>query len=76
VLHRDVAVFVGGRAAQQCNVDMERLVPQPFPAVDLDQLDEIFARGRALPAAAVPRIDERMGPVCVTSPAGRPPARA
>ena len=58
VFHGDVAVFVGGGAAQQCDVDPERLVAQPFLAIDRHQLDQIVPGARALPSAQLPRIHE------------------
>ena len=58
LLHGDVAVFVGGRAAQQRDVDRERLVAQPFLAIDRHQLDQVLLGAGALPSAQLPRIDE------------------
>ena len=59
VLHRDVAVGVGGRAANEADVDRERLVEQVFLAADRHQRDEVFLRARVDLAAAVARVDER-----------------
>ena len=48
---------VGGRGADQRDVDRGRPVEQPLLAFDLDQLDEVLGgRGVDL-AAAEPRID-------------------
>ena len=58
MLHSDVAVFVGRRAAQQHDIDRERLVAQPFLAIDGHQLDQIILGASALPSTALPRIDE------------------
>ena len=58
MLHRDVAVLVGGGAAHQRDVDMEGLEEQIFLAVDRREFDEVFGRPFALPAAAMARIDE------------------
>ena len=60
LLHRDVAVLVGGRAAQERDVDRHRLEEQPFLAGEVDHLDEIGRRARALPRALLARVDERV----------------
>ena len=57
-LHRDVAGGIGGGAADQGDVDRERLVEQPLLAVDLDQPDEILGGACVDLAAALARIDE------------------
>ena len=62
LFHRDVAVFVGGGAAQQRDIDRERLEAQPFLAVDMHQLDEHLFRRRTLTRALLTRIDERAEP--------------
>ncbi len=60
LLHRHVAVLVGGRAAQERDVDRHRLEEQPLLAGEVDDLDEIGRRARALPRALLARIDERV----------------
>ena len=60
-----------GRAADERDVDRERLVEQPFLAVDLEQLDEVLGRHAVELAALLARIDE--GAQC--RPCERRPAR-
>ena len=61
-LHRDVAVGIGGRAADHADVDRERPVEQVLLAVERHQRDEVVGgRGVDL-AAAEARIDERAEP--------------
>ena len=58
LLHRDVAVLVGGRAAQERDVDRERLEEQPFLAGEGHDLDEVGGvRGLCRPPPLA-RIDE------------------
>ena len=44
MLHGDVAVLVGGRTAQQGDVDLERLVEQPLAPGQLHNFDEVLGR--------------------------------
>jgi hypothetical protein len=59
VLHRQVAVGVGGRRADDPDLDRKRLVEEHLLAVDLHQADEVVLRRRVDLAAALARIDER-----------------
>jgi hypothetical protein len=74
VLHRDVAVLVGGRAAQQDDVHGEGLEAQPLLSGDRHQLDQVVGCLSALPGTQ-PGADRRRcgGPSSVMSP-GRPAA--
>src|SRR3954447_167739 len=56
LFHGDVAVRIGGRAADDANVDREGAVEEEFLAVDLDQPDDIVLSALVDLAAAVPRI--------------------
>ena len=58
-LHRDVAVGIGRRTADQRNVDRERLVEKPLLAIDVHHAHEFFGRARVDPSAARPGIDKR-----------------
>jgi hypothetical protein len=58
VLDRDVAVLVGGGAADQRHVDPRRAVEQPLLAVEVDALDDLLGGGRIELAALDARIDE------------------
>ncbi len=58
LLHRHVALLVGGRAAQDHDVERERLEAQPVLAVDAQELDDLLARRLVLSAAELARIDE------------------
>ena len=58
VLHGDVAVLVRGGAADERNVDVERLEEQVVLAVDLHEFDQIVRGLQALPPAVEARIDE------------------
>ena len=60
--HGDVAGGIGGGAADQRDVDRERLVAQPGLALDLGQLDEVLRRDRVELAAAQARVDEGAKP--------------
>ena len=62
LLHGDVAVLVRGRAAQEADVDRERLVEQELLAPERHELDEVLGRAPALAAAAVARVDEGVEP--------------
>ena len=58
---RSIVMLPSGSAvvpADERDVDRERLVEQPFLAVDLDQPDELFRRRRVDLAAVLARIDE------------------
>ena len=57
-LHAEVAGGVGGGGADEGDVDRERLVEQPFLAVELDQADELLGRGGVDLAARLARVDE------------------
>ena len=57
-LHGDVAVGVGGGAADDADVDREGLVEQVLLAVDRHQRDQVLGGARVELAAAVARIDE------------------
>ena len=57
-LRRDVAVRVGGGAAQESDVEREAAVEQPLLAVDLHHPDEVFGGDGVDLAALEPRIDE------------------
>ena len=59
LLHRDVAVDVGGRAADDGDIDVEALVEEIFFAADLDELDEVLLRNAVDLPPAQARIDER-----------------
>ena len=61
-LHGDVAGGIGGRAAQQRDLNRKRLVAQPLLAADLDQFHQIFVRALVEFAAAETRIDEGAHP--------------
>jgi hypothetical protein len=56
--HRDVAVGIGGRAADDPDVDRERLVEEVLDAADGHQLDELLGRAGVELAAAEARVDE------------------
>jgi hypothetical protein len=58
VLHRQVAVGVGGRRADDPDLNRERLVEEHLLAVDLHHADEVVLRRRVDLAAAVARVDE------------------
>ena len=58
-LHRHVAVRVGGRAADDADVDRKGPVEQVLLAVDFDQRHQILGRALVDLAAAEARIDER-----------------
>ena len=57
-LHADIAVGVGGGAADDRDVDRDRLVEQPLAAVDLHHPDEIARADRVELAATLARVDE------------------
>ena len=56
-LHREVAVLVGGRAADDRDVDREGVEQQPFAVADRDDLDEVVGRPGVLLAAGLARVD-------------------
>ena len=58
-LHRQVAVLVGGRAADDRDVDREGVEQQPFAAAQRDDLDEVLGRPGVLLAAGLARVDVR-----------------
>jgi len=58
VFHRDVAILVGAGPSYQRDVNMEGLEKQILLAADGGELDEIFGRPLALPAASEARVDE------------------
>ena len=58
-LHRDVAVRVGGGAADDGDMDRERLVEQEVLAADAQQRAQVLGGALVELAAAVARIDER-----------------
>ena len=60
--HGDVAVLVGGGAAQQGGVDGEGVVEEPVPPGEVDELDEVFAGAGVELAAGVARVDEGAQP--------------
>src|SRR5262249_32616158 len=62
LFHADVAVGVGGRAADDADVDREGAVEQELLAVDLDQPDDIVLGALVDLAAAVPRIGKGSEP--------------
>ncbi len=57
-LHREVAALVRGGRPDHRDVDRERLVEQDLLAAEGQELDQVVDRTRALPAAAVARVDE------------------
>jgi len=60
-LHGDVAVRVGGRAAQECHIQpLERLVEEVLLAADGHQLDAVLGGLVVDLSAAVARVDERV----------------
>ncbi|MEZ5861283.1 MAG: hypothetical protein R3D28_20285 [Geminicoccaceae bacterium] len=62
VLHRDVAALVGRGAADDRDIDRKAAEEQVLLAPDGDELDQVLGRARALPAAAVARVDEGVEP--------------
>ena len=62
LLHRDVAVGIGGRSADDADVDRECPIEEKLLALDLDQPDQILLGAFVDLAAAVARIDERSEP--------------
>ena len=62
LLHRDVAVGIGGRAADDPDIDRERLVEQVVGAADRHQLDDVLGGARVELAAAEARVDEGAQP--------------
>ena len=69
-LHRQVAVLVGGRAADHGDVDRERVEQQPLAAAQCDDLDEVLGR----PAFCLPPVWR--GSTYVPEPDVRHEARA
>ena len=57
-LHCDVALRIGRRAAQDRDLDRERLVEHPRFASDRQQLDEVLRRPGVELAPALTRVDE------------------
>ncbi len=60
LFHRHVSILVRGRSAQEGDVDRHRLEEEPFLAGEIDDLDEIRRRARALPRTLLAGIDERV----------------
>ena len=58
LFHRDVAVAVGGGAADDRDIDRKRLVEQPLLAVDLHQPHQLFGGACIELAATIGRVDE------------------
>ena len=58
LFHRDVAVMVGGGAADDRDVDRKRLVEQPWLAIDFDQPHQLFGGAGIELAAAIRGVDE------------------
>ncbi len=58
-LHRQVAVLVRCRPTDDGHVDRERVIEQPFPPTQADDLDEVLGRPRVLLAPGQPWIDIR-----------------
>ena len=58
LLHRDVAVVVGGGSPDNRDVDRKRLVEQPRFAIDFDQPHQFFRGTRIQLSTAVGRVDE------------------
>src|SRR5260221_3172615 len=58
-LHRQVAVLVGGRAANDGEIHREGVEQEPLPAAEGDDLDEVLGRPGVLLAARLARIDVR-----------------
>ena len=58
LFHRHVAILVGGRTAQKCDVDRHRLEEQPFLPGEGDDFYEIQWRTGTLPGALLSWIDE------------------
>jgi len=57
-LHGDIAVRIAGGPPDQCDVDGERLIAQPFLTIDLHNPNELLGRHAVDLAALVARIDE------------------
>ncbi len=62
VVQRQAAVGVRRAAPDHRHVDRERVVEQPLPSAQGDDLDEVLGRARVLLAAGVARIDVRVEP--------------
>ncbi len=56
--HRDVAILIGGRTADDGNIDREGAIKQKFLARDFDELDQRLLRMLALFCAALARINK------------------
>ena len=56
-LHGQVAVLVGGRAADDGHVDREGVEEQPLAAAQRDDLDQVLGGPRVLLAAGLARVD-------------------
>ena len=57
-LHREVAVAVGRRRADDGDVDRERLVEQTLATSQVAQLDQLLGGARVHPSAVESRVDE------------------
>ncbi len=57
-LHAEIAGGIGCGAADECDVNRERLVEQPLLPAELEQLHELLGRGGVDLAAGLARVDE------------------
>ena len=57
-LHADVAILIGGGAAQKSDIDVNRFVEKPLLSGQFHQLDQVFLGRAALFAPAVARVDK------------------
>ena len=58
-VHDQIAKRIGGRRADEADVNGERLVEEPRLAEQFDSFDEVFGRDLVHPAASFDRVDER-----------------
>ena len=71
-LHGDIPGGIGGRAAQDRDLNRKGFITQPRLAADIDQFNQIFMRAFIEFAAAETRIDEGSHPnLCYKSRAAR-----
>ena len=70
-LHREVAVGIGRRRADDRDIDRERLVEQALLTAEVAQLDQLLGGALVHPSAAEARVDEgaQADPAEVTRPA-------
>ena len=73
-LHRQVAILVGGRPADDGDVDREGVVEQPLAAAQGDHLDEVLGRARVLLAAGLTWVHVRAEARPAVTRPGRPAA--